>query len=73
MDVRPRIRVYGRQELAQEYNPRVNPEVAWRRLKGWIALNKQLSQALQEAGYNPEKRLFTPKQVALIFEYLGEP
>ena len=39
----------------------------------WIKLNKPLYTALQQCGYTDNRRLFTARQVALIFEYLGEP
>lgn len=67
------IRSYGRTELAIKYNPMLDPHSAWRKLKEWIAYNKELTDALLKAGYDPRRRSFTPKQVSLIFEYLGEP
>lgn len=67
------LRTYGRTELALAYNPALAPQAAWQKLKYWIAYNKDLSTALAKTGYTPQLRSFTPKQVALIFEYLGEP
>lgn len=32
-----------------------------------------LSEALSEAHYLPNSKEFTPRQVSLIYEYLGEP
>lgn len=32
-----------------------------------------LTEALRQTGYYTKQRLFTSRQVALIFEYLGEP
>jgi hypothetical protein len=43
------------------------------RLAHWIDLNTPLSEALAQTGYRRNQRLFTSRQVALIFEYLGEP
>lgn len=68
-----KVRTYGRIELAQAYNPNLHPQVAWRKLKEWIVVNKELTLALQKSGYDAKHRSFTPKQVQLIFEYLGEP
>lgn len=67
------VRTYGRIELAQAYNPNLHPQVAWRKLKEWMEVNKELAAALRKTGYDERKRSFTPKQVKLIFEYLGEP
>ena len=39
----------------------------------YIKLNRPLREALDQTGYYPRQRLFTARQVALIFEYLGEP
>ena len=33
----------------------------------------QLTEALKETNYRVNQQLFTSRQVALIFEYLGEP
>ena len=43
------------------------------RLAAWIRLNRPLTEALRQTGYYTKQRLFTSRQVALIFEYLGEP
>lgn len=67
------VRFYGRTELAIRYNPTLDAQSAWRKLKEWIAYNPDLTSALKEAGYDPRRRSFTPKQVKLIFQYIGEP
>ena len=66
-------RTFGRTELAQLYSPDLTAEAAWRKLKRWIALNGDLTARLTELGYTPNQRSFTPKMVACIFHYLGEP
>ena len=69
-----RIRAYGRTELAQMYSPHITPEAAWQKLKAWIDYYPGLNGWLREAGYRPERRTgFTPRQVRLIVEALGEP
>lgn len=56
------------------YNPRLTSGQAWRKLKNWIERNKTLTDELAKVGYNCSHRhSFTPKEVSLIFEYLGEP
>ena len=66
-------RIYGRTELAQLYCPELTADAAWRKLKRWIELNRDLAQELQKLGYTHSQRTFTPKMVACIFYYLGEP
>jgi len=67
------IRSYSKGELAQAYAPDITAHAAVNRLMNWIKLNKPLYTALQQCGYTDNRRLFTARQVALIFEYLGEP
>ena len=66
-------RTFGRTELAQLYSPDLTAEAAWKKLKRWINLNTELTAQLRELGYTPSQRSFTPKMVASIFHYLGEP
>ena len=67
------IKSYSKSELAQAYAPEITPHAAVNRLMNWIKLNRPLYAALQESGYTDNRRLFTVRQVELIFEYLGEP
>ncbi len=66
-------RSYGRMELAMLYCPDVVPQAAWRKLRSWIAYNKQLSAELSALGYDEHRRTFTPAEVAAICRYLGDP
>ena len=68
-----RIRPYYKSELAQAYAPDICPGAALNRLSLWIRTNTKLAEALKETEYRPTQRMFTSRQVALIFEYLGEP
>ena len=68
------IREYWRTELAQLYSPKISPEAAWRKLKGWIAYYPGLTERLQALGYrHRQQRTFTPAQVRAIIEAIGEP
>lgn len=68
------IREYGRTELAQLYSPKISPEAAWRKLKGWIAYYPGLTERLQSLGYrHRQQRTFTPAQVRAIIGAIGEP
>ena len=68
-----RLRAYGRTELAQAYNPHLSPGTAWQKLSLWIRLYPELTERLKAIGYLPHQRVFTPRQVAMIVEALGEP
>ncbi len=60
-------------ELASLYFPHSAPRSATVQLKRWIDLNRPLCEELRAAGLVSRQRLLTPKQVELIFHYLGEP
>ena len=64
---------YGRTELACIYSPRLTPQAAWRKLRLWISLNRELSLELTALGYDGHHRTFTPRMVQAITHYLGEP
>ena len=67
------VRAYGRTELAVRYSPNLSKESAWRKLKKWIMTNPELRQWLAPGGELVMGRSFTPRQVKLIVEQLGEP
>lgn len=67
------IKQYGRIELAQLYSPDIAPLSAWKRLKQWIIIHPTLMQELTSSGYNPKQRMFTPLQVRMIVNAIGEP
>lgn len=68
-----KIRPYYKSELAEAYSPFLTPGAALNRLAHWIAHNAQLTEALAQTGYRRNQHILTSRQVALIFEYLGEP
>ena len=53
-----KIRAYGRMELAQLYSPELCPG---------------LLQRLYDLGYESKRRSFTPLEVRVIVDALGEP
>lgn len=67
------VRAYGRTELAQMYSPNLQPESAYSRLRRWIAYNPRLSSCLMKDGRMPKRRVFTPEEVRIIIDCLGEP
>lgn len=67
------VRSYGRTELARLYHPTLTAKAAWRCMREEINATKALKVALEEAGYDGKRRHFTPRQVELIVETLGQP
>lgn len=67
------IRGYGKSELALFYSPKSSEKSAVRRLKRWITKSPGLELALQDTGASPTDKYYTPAQVRLIVEALGEP
>lgn len=68
------IKQYRKSELALMYFPKCETkEGALSNLKSWIKGNAELTAELAKCGMPPRKKSFTPKEVSLIFHYLGEP
>jgi len=68
------IKSYGKSELAMLYFPNAETKKgALSNLSNWIKGNRKLRQALSQCGMPVRSKFFTPKEVALIFHYLGEP
>ncbi len=68
-----RNKSYSKGELASLYAPNIAPSSACKRLAAWILHHPTLMSDLRQTGYTDKQRTFTPKQVELIFEALGEP
>ena len=67
------VRQYGRQELALCYFPLMTKRAAWKKLRRWMMVNPRLRQMVWHRGDGPLLRTFTPREVRLIVEELGEP
>lgn len=59
--------------LAKYYFPASSPHVAVNHLMAWVNRCVPLSAALRETGYSKLAKSFTPRQIALIVQHLGEP
>lgn len=69
-----RIGPYPKRELAKLFFPFTkNGETAVTNLRNLMQRNPDLLSELEEAGYNPRSKVFTPRQVKIIIRYLGEP
>ena len=68
------IRSYSKKELALCYFPSSeNPHTAVNHLMSWVNRCTPLRRALEELGYEKTSKWFSPRQVRLIVEFLGEP
>ena len=67
------IRTYTKKELALMYFPESYPRTAVNHLMAWIHLCTPLWKELLDMGYRKTSKVFSPKQVKAIVEYLGEP
>lgn len=73
MEDKFKIKSYGYGELALLYFPNNTPKSASVQLRTWIQLNEKLKSELSATGFTPGKKILTPKQVALITNFFGEP
>lgn len=67
------VKSYLKVELARLYNPHLSDECALRKMRRWINHQPQLKTQMAALQTSPTDRQYTPKQVRLIVEYLGEP
>lgn len=69
-----KIRAYGKSELALLYFPKAwSARGALCNLNYWINRNAELRASLQDCGMSSKSKHYTPKEVALIVHFLGEP
>ena len=68
-----KIRTYTKVELACLYNPDMAIPGALRTLSRWMSGSNRLSEELSLLEYKKRNRTFTPRQIKVIVEHLGEP
>lgn len=66
-------RSYGKGELALLYSPFVLQKTAVTKLNEWVARVPGLADKLAATGLAPCAKRYTPAQVRLVVEALGEP
>jgi len=66
-------RSYSHKELALLYFPKSQPRAASMQLSKWINRDRELWDQLVAAGYFTRQRLYSPRQVMILFHYLGDP
>ena len=72
-EMSPWGRAYGVTEFAQLYFPGQTPVIAYKRMWEWIRTSRELKAKLEAAGWVKFQKLYTPKQVAVLIDHLGEP
>lgn len=60
-------------DLARQYFPDATPQSALRMLNRYMHRAVGLLDELTRAFYRPDDRHLTPRQVQIIYAYLGEP
>ena len=69
-----RIRPYSKRELAKLYFPdTANLDSAVSNLRLWMRRNNEIMEKLHATGYRTHCKIFTPKQVRILVDILGEP
>ena len=62
-----------KQDLAMAYFPDRSKESAGKLLAREIHTNEPLMAELSRTAYSPKRKLLSPKQLQIIFSFLGEP
>ena len=68
-----KIRSYSKKELALRFFPDSTPRVAVNHLMALIRRNDMLSDELLSTGYKITNKVFTPRQVQAIVDWIGAP
>jgi len=73
MQERTPVRTYAKHELAHLYNPQSPYSTAMDLFRKWINNNPDLRRELDATYPTPKAKYLSPRQVEIIFKYLGEP
>ena len=68
-----KIKSYSKKELALLFFPDSTPRVAVNHLMALIRRNDMLSDELLSTGYKTTNKVFTPRQVQAIVDWIGAP
>ena len=68
-----KTRTYSKKELALLYFPDSTPRVAVNHLMALIHRNDMLRDELLSTGYKTTNKVFTPRQVQAIVDWIGAP
>ncbi len=67
------VKSYHKADLALMYHPGMSPRAAMGKMRRWINHNAELKRRLEQVQINILNHTYTPKEVAVIVEFLGEP
>lgn len=67
------IKSYLKADLALMYHPSMTQRGAMTKMRRWINLNSELKKRMTEAQVSALTHQYTPRQVAILAEFLGEP
>lgn len=68
------IKTYSKKELALMYFPDTSdPRIAVNHLMSWVKRCTPLMEELMSTGYQKNSKYFSPRQVGIIVNYIGEP
>jgi len=67
------IKGYHKAELAQMYHPDMSVPSAMCKMRRWINRNAKLKRKLMEVQVSGQNHAYTPREVGVIVEFLGEP
>lgn len=67
------MRAYSFKELALAYFPDRDAIAASKQLKSWITNIPDLEDSLVAAGHYKNQKIFPPRLISIVTEYLGEP
>lgn len=65
--------ILSKTDLAQAYSPYIDPRSALNKLMSLINSSPELLSRLENMGYRCRNKHFTPKQVEIIIDSLGNP
>lgn len=67
------IKGYLKAELALMYHPEMTQAAAMGKMRRWINRSATLKERLQAVEVNKLNHRYTPKQVAILVDFFGEP
>lgn len=68
-----RSKIYSHSEVASFYFKYIQQKSASTQLTRWIQRDVELYEELILAGYRKGQRLFTPLQLSILLDHLGDP
>ena len=67
------IKSYHKADLALMYHPGLSAVAAMGKMRRWINRNPELKRRMHEVQVSVLNHSYTPREVAIIVEFLGEP